>query len=266
MSRAGSALATILFALAACGDNHGAAPSDAASDASSDAALPPGGDAPPADAPLADAAPPPFSFTEAFSTTAADTGHWILTTNPLRMRTVEPTGGNPDGFLYAEVSTRAPTWQTASTRYQPGNSDDTKRDSAFVGDFYAADIRRISVDLLIQQIGSWTPDRTVTLHLASWATTGGEVAFDATYSFPDMEDPPAGWNHYDFVIAARSSTIPAGWIFSRGDGTPGTDADWATFMHQIDLVAFGYWKPDFNYPALGLWQLGIDNIQLTAQP
>lgn len=215
---------------------------------------------------LPDAAPPPFSFTETFDASTADTGHWILTTNPLRARTVMASGGSPDGFLYGEVSTPVPTWSTASTRYQPGVSDDTKRDSPFVGDFYTAGIHRISADLLIQQIGSWTPDRTVTLHLLQWDATAGSPAYDATYTLPNIDDPPTGWNHYDFAVDARSPTVPAGWAFTRGDGSPGTDADWATFMHQIDLVGLGYWRPDFNYPSLGLWQLGIDNLQVTAQP
>lgn len=205
-------------------------------------------------------------FTEAFGASTADTGHWILTTNPLRARTLETTGGNPDGFLYGEVSTPAPTWSTASTRYQPGVSDQTKRDSVFVGDYHAAGIQRVSADLLVQQVGSWTPDRTVTLHLVRWDATANTVAFDATYSLADIADPPTGWNHYSFTTDARSATVPAGWEFTRGDGTPGTDADWATFMQQIDLVDFGYWRPGFNYPSLGLWQLGIDNIEVTAVP
>ena len=37
-------------------------------------------------------------------------------------------------------------------------------------------------------------------------------------------------------------------------------------MHQVDLVGFGFWKPGFGYPSLGLWQLGIDNIHITARP
>ena len=108
--------------------------------------------------------------------------------------------------------------------------------------------------------------RAVTLHLMSWDTTSNGVAFDATYTLPDIPDVPVGWQHYEVPIDAQSATIPAGWVITRGDGTPATDADWATFMHQIDLVGFGYWKPGFFYPSLGLWQLGIDNIHNSAQP
>lgn len=249
-------LATIALAvLAACGDNNAQ---------TADASIPhPDGSA------AVDAGVDAFSgvdFTETYESGTQDVGNWILSTNAQRPRMINATGGNPDSYLYSEVSSAIPTWSTASTRFQPGVNDDAKRDSVFVGDYYTAQIKTLSVDLQVIQPGSWTEDRTVTLHLMSWDTTNNALAYDATYSLPDMPDVPVGWQHYEFTIDAQSPTIPAGWAINRGDGTPGTDADWATFMHQIDLVGFGFWKPGYGYPSLGLWQLGIDNIRITARP
>lgn len=202
------------------------------------------------------------AFTETFDAGTLDVGHWLLTTDPLRARIIEPTGGHPGGYLYGEVSTACPTWSTASTRYQPGVDDDAKRDSIFVGNYHANGIDHVSADMIIYQPGAWTSDRTVTLELVSWDVATDSVAFDATYSLPDIHKVPTRWIHYDFKVDARSATIPSGWVLTRGDGTPGTDADWAVFMHQIDLVGFGYWKPGYAYPSLGIWHLGIDNIHV----
>jgi hypothetical protein len=203
------------------------------------------------------------TFTETYDAGTQDAGNWILTTDPVRPRVIEPTGGDPGGYLYGEVSSAIPTWATASTRYQPGVNDPAKRDSVFVGDYYTNQINHVSADLQVLQAGSWTSDRTVTLELVSWDVNANTVAYQATFSLPDMPQVPHGWKHYDFAVDAQSTTIPAGWVFQRGDGTPGSDAEWPVFMHQIDLVGFGYWKPGYAYPSLGLWQLGIDNIQVS---
>jgi hypothetical protein len=241
----------IILLVAACGDNAAQSPDASVPHPTADAAI---------DAPAA------LDFTETYENGTQDIGNWSLSTNPQRPRMINPTGGNPDSYLYSEVSSAIPTWSTASTRYQPGVNDEVKRDSVFTGDYYTADIKKLSVDLSVEQPGSWTSDRTVTLHMMSWDDANDGVAFDATYTLPDIPDLPVGWNHYEFPINATSPTVPDGWMCNRGDGTPCTGEDWATFMHQIDLVGFGYWKPGYAYPSLGLWKLGIDNIHITAQP
>jgi len=201
-------------------------------------------------------------FTETYDAGSTDVGHWGLTTNTLRSRVIERTGGHPGGYLYSEVSTPIPTWSTVSKRYQSGGDDPIGQDSIFVGDYYARRINHVSADLRIYQVGSWTRGRTVTLHLVRWEVGSNSVAFEAFYSPPDISAAPTGWHHYDFRVDARSARVPPGWTFRRGDGTPGTDADWATFMHQIDFVGICYWRPGYFYPALGIWKLGIDNIHV----
>lgn len=214
-------------------------------------------DAPPSPGPAMTA-----DFTETFSPASMDIGNWGLTTQDDRARLIHSTGGAPDGYLYGEVSSSIPTWATASTRYQPGVTDDFKRDSVFVGDYYTRGINHISADLQVYQVGVWTPDRGVTLHMMRWDGASNSVAFEAFYTVLELTDVPAGWAHHDIEVDARSTTVPPGWEFTRGDGTPGTDAEWATFMHQIDLVGFGLWKPHVAYPDRGIWQLGIDNIHV----
>jgi hypothetical protein len=197
-------------------------------------------------------------FTETYSRGTRDVGQWALTTNDLRSRVIEPTGGNPGGYLYGEVASPIPTWSTASRRIDP----DAGSNSIFVGNYDANHIRRISADLCVYQAGSWSASRTVTLQLVRWDVANATVLLEATYSLPDIPDVPDGWQHYKFPVDARSATIPPGWQLERGDGTPATDADWAALMRQIDVVGFGLWKPGYMYPALGLFELGIDNIHI----
>src|SRR5205814_9799777 len=85
------------------------------------------------------------------------------------------------------------------------------------------------------------------------------------YTLPDLPEPPVGWQTYSFPVDANSPTIPQGWVFTRGDGTPGTDAEWSPFLHCIDLTSIGFYKPGFAYPGFGTWILGIDNIEIDFQ-
>jgi len=265
-SRLGRALALVSLTAAACSGSTGAGvidagPRDAAAPgdvAASDAGPPPD------DAAAPDAADGPLDFTETYGPGTADVGNWILTTNPERIRRIEPSGGNPDEYLYGEVSIAAPSWTSASTRFQPGVADDSKRDSVFVGDYYTRAVATFSADLEVIQAGNWATDRTVTLHLVRWDATGSTIALEAYYTLPDMPAAPTGWHTYSFTIDARSRWVPSGWRLTRGDGSLGSDAEWETLMRQIDLVELGFWKLGFVYPSMGLWQLGIDNVHLGA--
>ena len=201
-------------------------------------------------------------FTETYDCGTRDVGQWALSTNDLRARVIEPTGGDPGGYLYSEVSSPIPTWSTASPRVERAFGEPITPGNRFVGDYYANGIRRVSADLCVYQAGSWSASRTVTLQLTRWDVENATVALQATYSLPDIAEVPDGWQHYAFKVEAQSARIPPGWLLERGDGTPATDADWASLMHQVDIVSFGYWKPGYMYPALGLWELGIDNIHI----
>ena len=195
-------------------------------------------------------------FTETYSLGTLDIGHWALTTNDLEPRVIDTSGGNPGGYLHAEVIGPCPTWSTASPRLTGGG------DTVFVGNYWGNRIGRVSADLLVEQAGSWSASRTVTLQLLRWDVANDTIALQATFSFPDIPQVPSGWQHHEFPVDANSSTTPAGWELTRGDGTPASGAEWRVLMRQVDVVAFGLWKPGCMYPALGYWKLGIDNIHI----
>lgn len=205
------------------------------------------------------------NFTETYDD-GTDVGLWTATFNFPRI--IEPSGGNPGVYLQqGGFSSHTPTWGSASTRYQPGFNDEFKVDSVFTGDWAGAGVTSFSADLDILQAGGWGPDRAVTLALLQMDGTGFNVNFEATYTLPDFGDtPPVGWQTYAFQVNADSSTIPVGWVFTHGDGSAGTDAEWSTFLQRIDLTTIGYYKPGFAYVGFGAWTLGIDNVHIETVP
>ena len=193
-----------------------------------------------------------------------DVGLWHCSTGVARIP--ETSGGNPGAYIQqGGFSTSIPTWASISTRFQPGVPDLYKIDSIYTGDFTTLGVTSLAVDLNIIQVATWATDRAVTLELLQMDDTGFTVTYDATYTLPDLPEPPVGWQTYLFPVDANSSTIPPGWVFTRGDGTPGTDAEWSPFLHRVDLTSIGFYKPGFAYPSLGTWILGIDNVEIDFQ-
>jgi pseudomonalisin len=194
-----------------------------------------------------------------------DLGKWIASLN--QPRVIEASGGNPGKFLEQDnVATQVPTWGTASTRYQPGYNDQFKSDSIFTSDWTDMGVTDFSVDLNLVKPGDWAPDRGITLQLMQMDDTGFNVTYVATYTYPLGQRPPKGWKTYTFPVNANSQTVPPHWVFTHGDGTPGTDAEWSQFLKRVDSTSVGYYRPGFAYPGPINWNLGIDNITLKTMP
>jgi hypothetical protein len=164
-----------------------------------------------------------LSFIETYDD-GTDVGLWHCSVGAPRI--IEASGGNPGAYVQqGGFSSSIPTWASISTRFQPGVNDTYKIDSIYTGDWTTLGVAGISVDLNVIQVATWTTDRAVTLELLQMDDTGFNVNYDATYTLPDLPDPPVGWQTYSFPVDANSPTIPEGWVFTRGDGTPGTDAE-----------------------------------------
>jgi len=204
------------------------------------------------------------SFVETYDD-GTDVGLWHCSVGVARI--IESSGGNPGAYLQqGGFSSSIPTWASISTRFQPGVNDPYKIDSIYTGDWTSLGVTGITADLNVIHVATWATDRAVTLELLQMDETGFNVNYDATYTLPDLPEPPIGWQTYSFPVDANSPTIPQGWVFTRGDGTSGTDAEWSPFLHRIDLTSIGFYKPGFAYPSLGTWILGIDNIEIDFQP
>ena len=59
---------------------------------------------------------------------------------------------------------------------------------------------------------------------------------NAYYIGADISKLPVGWHTYEFPINASSPTIPPGWVVTKGNGRPGTDADWQALMGDVETL------------------------------
>jgi hypothetical protein len=200
------------------------------------------------------AAPARADFVETFDN-GSDNGDWHLTTNPIRLLTIEPTGGNPGAYLHGQVESAVPTW------YVPVGTQ-----TVFLGDYYAQGVTGMGIDLNIIN-GNSEPDRTLTLDLQTTLGTGDpSLGLEAYFIGPDISDTPPGWFRYAFDVEARADTIPAGWTLLRGDGAPGTDADWRALMQHVETLGYELGQPGFAYTNHTVWDLGLDNVRLSTSP
>ena len=192
------------------------------------------------------------AFIETFSN-GGDDGNWHLTDNPDRLLRIESVGGNPGAYLHGQVFTPVPVW------YVPlGTSP-----AHFLGNYSAQRIGRISFDLDIFS-GTQAPNRAITLDLVTTLGTGDfSQGLEAYRIGRDISTLPVGWKTYSFALSATSSSIPPGWVLLRGDGTPGTDADWQRLIGNVETIGFELGKPGFAYPALNGWDFGLDNVRIT---
>jgi hypothetical protein len=197
-------------------------------------------------------------FVETFDN-GNDDGDWHLTSDPSRLLRIEPTGGNSGAFLHGQFAGAVPTW------YVPYGTANTH----FLGNFYADHVTEMSFDINIFS-GTQAPDRNMTLDLRTTLGTGDFTkGLEAYYVGTDISILPKGWHTYDYKLNATSSVIPAGWVLLRGNGSPGTAADWRKLMSDVETLGVELGTPGFAYPSLGVWDLGLDNariVERTAVP
>ncbi len=187
-------------------------------------------------------------FVETFDN-GSNEGDWHLTVNPA---TIEPDGGNPGPYLHATADAAIPTWYVplgTSTRY-------------FLGNFARKRVGTLAVDIDIFS-GVEVPDRAITLDLNTTLGTGDfRKGVDAYYIGTAISRLPAGWHTYAFPINAASTTIPPGWVVTKGNGRPGTDVDWQALMGDVETLGVELGTPGFFYP-FGIWDLGLDNARIS---
>ena len=187
-------------------------------------------------------------FVETFEDGTND-GDWRLTTSTEPV--IEPDGGNPGAYLHQQVDAAIPTW------YVPLDTAPTH----FLGNYARRRIRAMSFDLNIYS-GSEVPDRNVTLDVETTFGTGDFTqGVDAYYVGTDISHFPSGWQTYTFRIDAASPVIPPGWVVTRGNGRPGTDADWQALMRDVETVGLELGTPGYFYP-FWIWDLGLDNVRI----
>ncbi len=186
-----------------------------------------------------------------------DYGHWFGINQNTWFQT---TGGKPGWWLNAVEGRGEPMFQFLP---DPNN--------VFAGDYVAKRVTAFKVDLRADAgfDTKGSDGRRVTLRL--YWTNGGQytTGIEAYTAGAIMPKIGGGWKSYSFSIRASSETIPPGWTVWKGDGTPGTDADWQYLVRHVDQVQIIYGEIGYFFP-VWTWNIGMDNARLitvdAAQP
>lgn len=98
--------------------------------------------------------------------------------------------------------------------------------------------------------GLAVPDRNITLDFSTTLWTGDfSKGVDVYYVGTDISKLPVAGYTYEFPVDAASLTIPAGWIATKGNGKPGTDADRQALMRDVETADVKLGTPGYAaYP------------------
>ncbi len=175
-----------------------------------------------------------------------NTGAWTYGLPPV----YPAVGGNPGKYLLAQnLDTFAPQLRTQGS-------------SVFTGDYRAAGVNGIALDLITTHVDFSADGRPLTLMLINDNGTPGNPTDDKAVIFkgPNIPTPGQGWLSYSFDIPSESATLPAGWEYYTFDG--GAPGDWDAIIQNVSRVQFFYGDPEFFF-IFQMWDIGVDNITLT---
>lgn len=158
---------------------------------------------------------------------------------------LQATGGNPDGQLHGlSWGFNYPELRTTMGSTTP-----------FHGDYRAAGVDGISMDLATYYAPSWTLDGqygfTGTLILS------GQGMAAAVPMNAHMLDSHAGWHTISVAIPSAETSTPAGWYDYWGG------LNWNTLItgvEQVDILYYDGFGTGMDY------EVGVDNITLTPEP
>ena len=167
--------------------------------------------------------------------------------------TLEPTGGNPGGWLHND----------SVDSFAPILTSDGNIASDFNGDYRAMGVTGISIDARTDDANFGAGGREFSLLLRDTKGTASVNDDDYAYFVGSLVPQPGqGWVHYDFDIpSASTAAVPTGWSGGWvGDGEnfrPGID--WNDVIQNVDVVEFWWLNPAF-FAIFQTWDVGVDNI------
>jgi hypothetical protein len=173
-------------------------------------------------------------------------GGWSF---PGGMTSIEPSGGNCDGYLRGIVRAAAPVIWSA-----PGTS--------FSGNYDYCDGPGPTLDLRIESV-SGAIGGQVEMLLVSVNGTPVDPSDDwGAYGPMQWSQPlpaPGGdWTRYGFGVGCTTPVLPAGWSFvSFGPNSP--VPEWLTLLRNVDRLGFVLGDLDAGGPELD-WVIGMDNV------
>jgi len=170
---------------------------------------------------------------------------------------LEPTGGNPDGWLRNPlIDSFAPILTSGSTAT-----------NALPADMRAAGVTRIDVDAITNDVSITAGGRNFTILLRDTKGTPSVDDDDYAYSVGALVPQVGqGWVSYSFdVPSASTDPTPAGWsggwVGDLSAFRPGVT--WSDLITSVDVVEFWWIDPTF-FAILQQWDVGVDNIAIVS--
>jgi hypothetical protein len=175
---------------------------------------------------------------------------------------VEPTGGNPGGYLgNAYQDTYYPILECAWDA--PG----------WTGNLALAGATNISGDFItIDSSNEWVGTYYFTVLFRNHMGTPADITDDVfvyidpyNYDCPDIGE---GWKHYDFDLPfdfeGAPGELPAGWVggsYYSGNATMPSDVTFQDVVSNVGRIEFWYNHPDWA-AIFASFNTGVDNIVL----
>lgn len=167
--------------------------------------------------------------------------------------TLQPTGGNPDGWL--DSGTPYFTDHPNLTSIPPPGSE--LRRALGSGSLIRAsyDFRRLDPGCFPQN----NTASTFALELIDLHSDPGGAVILARVNGHRSPTRPSGWKTVSFTIPSDSTTLPSGWLL---DAPAELNYTWTDLMHNIDGISFLSISPD-DVTFSACWRLGADNVSVT---
>ncbi len=166
---------------------------------------------------------------------------------------IQSTGGNPGAFhhdSYLFSFTPHPT---------------TVSESIFTGDYRAAQVVSIGIDLITFMVDFTADARPVSVRLSSENSTPHYYLDDWGVYFVGPDNMPLageGWLSFDIEIPSQTVEPPDGWIYYRNGPDSPLELDWDALITGVDRASFVCGNPGMVH-ILQWWDVGFDNTRVT---
>jgi hypothetical protein len=186
--------------------------------------------------------------------TAGNPNQWGWANTGGGVYTLQPTGGNPDGWLDS-----GPSYFTDHpnlTSIPPAGSDLRRAldSAALTGASY--DFKRLDAGDCFPQNDTAS---TFALGLIDLHSDPGGAVITAYVNGKRSPTRPSGWRTVSFTIPSDSVGVPDGWVLNAPAQLNYT---WSDLMHNVDGISFLSVSPD-DVTFSSCWRLGADNVSVT---
>jgi len=171
--------------------------------------------------------------------------------------TLPTAGGNPNGYLRTDgLDTYAPQPRPLAAN------------SPFVGNYRAAGVSCIGVDLITYAVDFGAGGRPLTLMLIHDNGTPRDPSDDTAAYYMHAQNVPLpgqGWISYTFDVPSQQTALPPGWaLLNLGDSGSPPIHTWNQVIQNVSRMQFFYGNPEFFF-IFQQWALGMDNARICMQ-